>query len=178
MIYYPLAIDDAHNASKTSTQLDFKSFLCVEDHNGIKLYKSDFKEFSNLYEYIDKNIKSIKSILHENREYILYNGLLHNLYGPSMKKHNGHDYIVRTHRYFINGKLVYCEGQPCRNDDDFENGKIYFFEEITHRKSGRDVITGKRYHRKEGIDYKKHYINLKGLRDKERRNKKLNRILQ
>ena len=50
-----------------------------EDNN--KKYKSDFIDFANLYEYIDKTKKSISHILLDGYEYFLEKGVLHNLYG-------------------------------------------------------------------------------------------------
>ncbi len=52
----------------------------------------------------------------------------------------------------------------------------FSFLETTYNRSGRDIATGKFYRRKEGIDYIKHHIDLKKLRQKDIRKKKLEQL--
>ena len=160
-------------------ELDWTKFLSLKTHNKEVLYKSDFKAFSDLYEYIEKN--DIQHLLFDGHEYLLEDSVLHNLYGSAKIRHvtEGASYLVGTfQKYFIDGEMVYCDGHPCKISKDFEEGDLYFFEEITNKKSGKDKATGIRYRRKEGIDYKHHHINLEHLRLQDKRKKKLKRILK
>ena len=158
--------------------IDWNEFLQLKTFSGEIMYKSNFTDFPQLYEYIDKNKKDISNLLFDGHKYILENGMLHNLFGPVKMKYNDNTtYLSVSRRYFINGKPVWCNNGPCKVTD-FEKGDLYFHEEITNRKSTRDVTTGIWYRRKEGIDYKKYYINLEELKFQDKRNKKLKRILK
>ena len=75
MIYYKIGDKEC--------EIDWKQFLCIETKNNKKIYKSDFKDKSSFYEYIDKNITKISTILFDGCKYILENGVLHNLFGPA-----------------------------------------------------------------------------------------------
>jgi len=148
-----------------SCELDFNKFLKIIIKNKIK-YKSDFKYFSELYELIEKDINDISHIIFDNYEYILENGVLHNLYGPALIKYNNeHDFYNGISNWFyIDGKLIYDDvryvKRGCRNINSFKDNEIFFFEELSNKKSGRDPITKKFYRRTEGIDYIKTIINL------------------
>ena len=140
-------------------------------------YKSDYKTFSDLYEFICKNIKDITKLLFDGYEYILQDGLLHNLYGPATLKHIKDGFMPGTRRrYYINGKLVFAKEKPFRYDkvcnkvEDFEK-EIVFLEWITKK-----IERGKTY--KEDINYILHPINLEELRIQDKRYNKLNRILK
>lgn len=145
-------------------------------------YKSDFKNFNTFYEFLDKNIKIIKELLFNGYKYILENGILHNLYEPSLIRISGPKTFApnsTSRLYYIDGGLVCWKmSERCRNRDQFEKKEIFHFEELTNKQSGRDVDTGVWYRRKEGIDYIKHYINLEYRRKQDQRSKKLNRILK
>lgn len=160
-------------------KMSFKDFLKITYNNTIK-YKSDFKEFSELYELIEKNKKQISHILFDGYEYIIEKGLLHNLYGPALIKHNDKDefYIGTVNYFYIDGKKVFnsIDGIGCIKLEDFQNKDIFHYQELTGRKSGMDEITGKMYRRKEGVDYKKIYINLEERIKKDQRKKKLLQI--
>ena len=75
-----------YNIGKIECKLEWDKFLSLVC-NG-KLYKTDFEEFSELYEYIDKNIKNITKITFDNYEYTLKNGVLHNLYKEAHFSYN------------------------------------------------------------------------------------------
>jgi len=103
------------------------------------------------------------------------------LYGPAKLRHtekNEQQFFGNSRWYFINGKLVSDEVgsiRGCKTEKSFEEGEIFFYEELTNKQSGRDN-TGKMYRRKEGVDYIKHHIDLKKLREKDIRKKKLKKI--
>lgn len=164
--------------------ISFEKFLSIKIKDK-KLYKSDFKEFSELYELIDKNVNDVSHILQDNYEYYLENGVLHNLYNPALIKihsENSSFYTPGTQSdwFYINGKLV-CDDikkpyRGCTKLENFENDEIFHFKELTNKKSGIDEKTGKRYLRKEGIDYKKNVLNLDKLRENDLRKQKLNEL--
>lgn len=138
-------------------KIDFKDFLCLTV-NDIKRYKSEFKEFSDLYEFIEKNIKQITHIIFDGYEYFLKNGLLHNLFGPSIIKYTTDGYVQGTSMFFyIDGKLVQDDlrtiGRGCKNLEDFKTKNIFHYKEISNKKTEKDINTGLYYKRKEGIDY-------------------------
>lgn len=161
-------------------KISFKDFLKITIKDLVK-YKSDFKEFSELYEFIEKNKNKIINIFFDGYEYYLQKGLLHNLYGPALIKHNDDpsQFFQGTSRWFyIDGKKVYDDlgGRGCRKLEDFQNKNIFHFKEITNKTSGRDPDTGKFYRRKEGVDYKIYPINLKERIKIDQRKKKLERL--
>ncbi len=162
-------------------KMSWEDFLSLKTLDGKTLYKSDFKTFSDLYEFIDRSKTEISELLFDGVKYILEDGLLHNLYGPARIRCADKDtpfYVVGTilYRFFINGKEVQCEKKHCSKIENFEEKELYFYEEITGRKSQPDPVTGKWYRRKEGIDYKHHIIDLEQLRNLDKRKKKLERI--
>ena len=117
-----------------------------------------------------------------NYEYILENGLLHNLYGHATLKHNdgtGAFPMGSSRKFYIQGRLVSDTNESirgCKSWESFEKGELFFYTEITNKRSGRDE-NNVMYRRKEGIDYKKEYIDLQKLRELDKRRKKLNRIV-
>jgi hypothetical protein len=164
--------------------LSWNKFLCV-DVNSERMYRQDFVDFNELFYFIEKNKNHITRLLFDGGEYILENGLLHNLYGPArvryIEKEDDHSYIIKgtTEWFYINGKLVSDQQdfvRGCKNKKDFENNEIFFYEEVTNKQSGRDKSTGIYYRRKESVDYIKHYINLEKLRKQDIRKKKLIKI--
>lgn len=172
MIKYNFGID---------CDLSWEKFLCLEV-NSVKMYKQDFTDFSELFYFIEHNKKHITNLLFDGYEYVVENGLLHNLYGPAKIRYedpNDHKIFHGTSKwFFIYGELVMCKdkvGRGCSNKKEFE-GDIYFYNEITNKKSGRDIETGIYYRRKEGVDYIKNHIDLKKLREKDIRKKKLEKL--
>jgi hypothetical protein len=166
-------------------KISFKDFLSITIEDTpftIKKFKSDFKEFSELYELIEINKKKITNILFDGYEYILQNGLFHNLYGAALIRHNDGDdtYFKGTSRwYYIDGKLVHIDPfdiRGCRKIEDFEKGNIYFYENITGKQSGRDENTGRMYRIIEGVDFKKYPIDLQFRRKLDQRKKKLQKL--
>jgi hypothetical protein len=166
-----------YNFGEKPCKIEFDDFLSIT--TDIRMYKSDFKDFSELYEYIEKNLNKITHILFNNYEYFLEKGLLHNLYGPAIIRHNNENaYFKGTSNYFyINGKLVHDDikttERGCKKLDNFQNMQIFFYKEITGKKNEIDVLTGKRYRRIEGIDYEIQYINLNEKIKLDQRKKKL-----
>ena len=156
-------------------KIDWECFLIIKIKEQ-KLYKSNFKNFPDFYEFLDKNINDISNILFDNFEYNLENGKLHNLYGSATINYYENNYIGKafSKRFYINGEIVYYEGQPCKKLENFETGEIYHYEELTKNKTGR--TNGKFYIRKENIDYIKHYIDLQKLRNKDKRKQKLKNL--
>lgn len=163
-------------------KISFNDFLSIS-YNNIKRYKSDFNNFAELYELIDKNLYNIYHILFDGYEYFLEKGILHNLYGPALIKHNDDKSSMfqgTSLWFYIDGKLVHSDThimieRGCKKLEDFQNEKIFHYEEITNKKSGRDenCIFQRR---QEGIDYKIHFINLKNRIKKDQRKKKLKLI--
>jgi len=158
-------------------ELSWKKFLCVETDK--KYYKKDFKDFGELYYFIENN-KNMK-LTFDGYEYFIENNKLHNLYGAAKIKHTekeeGSYFFGTTKRYFINGEIVYLIHKvPCKNDNDFFNNKIYHYKELTNKKNGKDKNTGKFYRRKENVDYTKTEINIKKLIENDKRKQKLNKI--
>lgn len=138
-------------------KLDWDNFLVLETHSKTKLYKKDFNNFPELYEFLDKNIKHIKKLIFDNYSYKLKNGLIHNLNGYAFSKYvkGGYGGDKMVHRYYINGKMVYhfdVKNRPVTCNLEFFTSKIFFID--------RDDGEG--------------YINLNGLRREE----KLERILK
>lgn len=152
-------------------KLGFEDFLSLI-YNGKKLYKSDFKDVAEFYEFIDKNIKNISELIFDNYTYTLEDGLLHNLYGPATFKYMKDSYFPGpSRRFYIKGKLISRDsGAPCQKLEDFEREEIHYHQEIT----GKISKPGDR--RREGIDYIKHYYDLKLLRQKDQRKQKLIRL--
>ena len=54
--------------------------------------------------------------------------------------------------------------------------EIFFYKELTNKKSGRDLTTGVFYRRKEDIDYIKTTIDLESRRTLDIRKKKLKKV--
>jgi hypothetical protein len=161
-------------------KINWDDFLSLTFNSETK-YKSDFESFSHLYEFIDKNIKDITKLYFNNYEYILENGLLHNLYGHATLRHNNGEGPFPTgssRKFYIHGRLVSDTNENvrgCKNLESFEKGELFYYTEITNKKGGRDE-NGVFYRRTEGIDYKKEYIDLQKLRELDKRHKKLMRI--
>lgn len=168
-----------YKIDQVECRISFQDFLSLNTKDK-KLYKKDFETFYNLYEFLEFNLKEITHILFDNYEYILQNSKLHNLYGPASIKHveDKNAFMQGTfYKFYIDGKLVYTEiGKKCNNMDEFQNKKIFHYEEITNKKSSRDEVTGKWYRRKEGIDYKIYPINIKKRIELDQRRKKLEYI--
>lgn len=170
MIYY--------NLGSKKCKINFEDFLCLT-FKGEKLYKSSFESFPKFYEFIDKNLKDISHMLFDNYEYFLENRVLHNLYGAAYirisekSEFSGGAQILH---FYINGKLVHdkLDGRGCKSLDNFQNENIFFYKELTG-KSGYD-INGKRYHRKEGVDYIKTPINLEHRIKIDQRKRKLEKL--
>jgi len=163
-------------------EISWNKFLCV-NMGEERRYKQEFENFNEFFYFLEHNKRTITKLLFDGYEYILQNGLLHNLYGPAKLRHkekeDGDPFFGTTKWFFINGKLVTDKLENyrgCKNLEDFENNEIFFYEEVTGKKSGRDEKTGQLYRRKEGIDYIKHPINLESLRQKDIRKKKLDQI--
>ena len=163
-------------------KIDFDGFLSLT-HKGNKLYKSNFKNFPNFYEFIDKNKKHISHMLFNNNEYFMEGGVLHNLYGAAHIKINDSETaftpIGTTILYFyIDGRLVYdkLSTRGCKKIGDFLDKEIFFYEELTNQKPGKDS-NGKFYRRKEGIDYIKTIIDLSERVKFDQRNKKIKKLV-
>lgn len=166
-----------------SCRLDFEKFLSIITNTNETYYKSDFKNFPHLYEYIEKNIKHIKNIKFDGYEYFLENGILHNLYGPAIIHYNSETSYFnkgQSNRFYIDGRLVHDNinniGRGSTDIETFKNEEIFFYEEITYKRTGKDPITGIHYRRKEGIDYIKTIINLEERIKIDQRNKKLKKL--
>ena len=174
MIEYPLG-DRKH-------KIDFNKFLSLTIKGEIK-YKSDYKDFAQLYEFIDKNIKNISKLLFDGYEYILENGVLHNLYGPAYIRINDNEksYTAVVGQkilwFYIDGKLVYdkLDKRGCKTEEDFNKKYIFFYEELTNKIYNPSI--GPSTRRKEGIDYKKIPINLEERRKIDQRGKKINKLM-
>jgi len=158
-------------------KLDFKDFLSIT--TDIKKYKSEFDSFSKLYEFIETHKKEITHILFYGYEYFIENGVLHNLYGPAYIRYNDpttdrFSLGSKSIWFYINGKLVQdnLNTRGCKKLQDFQNGDIFFFRELTYKKSNFNNV-GPLYRRKEGVDYIKDYINLENLTKIDQRYKKL-----
>jgi len=153
-------------------KIKWEDFLSLIINDEIK-YKSDFESFPQFYEFLDKNIKTITKLLLDGYEYILENGVLHNLYGPSTLKYNdGSSYLPESisKRFYIKGRQVFnyiSDIRGCIKMDDFENCEIFYLTILTDVKSRR----------KEGVDYTREIIDLKKLRELDKRKKKLGRIV-
>lgn len=166
-------------------KLDFNKFLSITTYEDIKIYKSDFKYFSELYEFIDKNKNKLSNILFDGDEYIIEKGVLHNLYGAAHIRYNDENsnlYMSGTKSlyFYIDGKLVHDNidviDRGCKTLVEFNNKEIFFYDELSNKKSEVNPQTGKMYRRREGVDYIKHIINLKDRIKKDLRKKKLLKI--
>lgn len=154
--------------------LDWNKFICLT-YNNIKMYKSEFKDLANLYEVIDKNIKSVSNLLLDGHEYIIEKGILHNLYGPAYIKYNDSTAFSPAGSislyFYIDGKLV-CNtnenNRGCKTLEEFQNDDIFFFEKLNTENIVQFVRRPK-----EGIDYIKHRINLERRILMDQRKKKL-----
>lgn len=161
-------------------KIDFKDFLSIT--TDIKKYKSEFEDISMLYEYIEHNLNKITHILFDNYEYNLEKGLLHNLYGPALIRHHDGEtsHLKGTFNWFyIDGKLVCNElnTRGCNSIEKFNKDDIFHYEELTNiPQNSIDPFTGNRYRRRDGIDYKKTYINLEQRIKLDQRKKKIQYI--
>lgn len=171
MIYYKFG--------DKNCKIDFLDFLCLIFDNK-KIYKSEFENFSDLYEFIDKNKCHISYLLFDNYEYYLERGVLHNLYGSAYSRivDNDNEYNPKGYKneyFYIDGKLV-CDKldfkRGCKKECDFKNNEIFHIQRITDNEPGRDK-NGKFYRLKEGVDYIKTTINLKERIKIDQRKKKL-----
>lgn len=169
-----------YNFCEKGCKISFTDFLAITTKT-TKLYKSDFSEFYKLYEFIEQNLNEITHILFDGYEYFIENGKLHNLYGPALVKHSEDKtaYYQGANRYFyIDGKLVYDNlniDRGCKKIEDFQTKEIFHYEKLINENQ-YDPITGKPFRIREGVDYKKHYINLNSRIKKDQRNKKLKMI--
>lgn len=159
-------------------KMSFDDFLKLTLENDVK-YKSDFNSFSELFEFIDKNVKKITHLLFDGYEYFLENGKLHNLYGPAIVKYNEDKGVYSNVNcyFFIDGKLV-CDSfsvdRGCTTIKSFKEGKIFHYIKLTNKKNGYiDEYTGERYKTKIGVDFDMKYINLENRIKMDQRKKKL-----
>jgi len=171
-----------YSLGEKKCRIDFNGFLSLI-YRGNKMYKSEFKNFPMFYEFIDKNKKHITHMLFDNNEYLLQGGVLHNLYGPAHIRISDKDDSFygkgnKAEYFFINGKLVHdkVDNRGCKKIEDFENKEIFFYDELTNKKPGRDS-NGNFYRRKEGIDYIKTMIDLSERIKFDQRNKKIERLV-
>jgi len=163
-------------------KIDFDDFLSLK-FKGKILYKSDFNTFSELYEFIDKNKMEISYMLFNNNEYFLERGVLHNLYGPAHIQLNDKkdSFVGLGYKYFyfyIDGRLVHdkLDTRGCKTNKEFNNEEIFFYNELTNKKAGRDS-SGNFYRRKEGIDYIKTSIDLLERIKFDERGKKIKKLI-
>lgn len=160
-------------------KISFNEFLKLTLENDDVKYKSDFEYFSELFEFIDKNIKQISHILFDGYEYILENGKLHNLYGPAYIKYNeGKDvYNNIICCFYIDGKLVsdnFNTDRGCTTIKGFKEDKIFHYIKLTNKKNNYiDEHTGERYRTKIGVDFDMKYIDLENRIKIDQRKKKL-----
>jgi len=171
-----------YSLGEKKCKIDFDDFLCLLFKDE-KLYKSDFNTFSELYEFIDKNKKSISYMLFNNNEYFMRCGVLHNLYGPAHIRITDKDATFyekgsKVQFFYIDGKLVHdkMDTRGCKRYEDFKDKEIFFYDELTNKKLGRDA-NGKFYRRKEGIDYIKTLIDLDERIKFDQRNKKIKKLV-
>jgi len=154
-------------------KLDWNIFIYLLSDK--KYYKSDFKDFSDLYEYIDRNKKGISQILLDGHKYILENGVLHNLYGPAYIRYNDKNTPLvgeKSNFFYIDGKAVSnkLDNRGCRTLEEFGSDELYHYKEISNKKHVKDN------NRKEGVDYIKTPINIKQKILLDQRKKKLDQI--
>jgi len=170
-----------YSLGEKKCKINFDDFLSLK-FKGKILYKSSFKDFSELYEFIEKNKNNISHMLFDNYEYFLERGVLHNLYGPSHIKinDNEHAFVPIGHKslyFYIDGKLV-CDKMDtrgCKKLDIFQNNEIFFYDELTNKKSGKD-LNGNFYRRKENIDYIKTPIDILERIKFDERGKKIKKL--
>ena len=146
-----------YNFGEIDCRIDFKDFLDITCGD-IKKYKSEFKEFSQLYEFIETNKNKITHILFDGYEYHLKKGLLHNLFGPALIRHTPDGYFPGTsNNFYIDGKLVHDDthtiGKGCKSLESFQTKNIFHFKELNQVKT--------RIRRKIGVDYEIYPIDLK-----------------
>lgn len=151
--------DGIHNIS-------WGNFLKLTINDNI-YYKSKFKEFSELIEFIDINLLEISNILLDNCEYVLENGKLHNLYGAAKTTYLTGYNPGWYYKFYICGKLVYEEvlvgGQTIKNIKDFNTLHLYVAKHNPKTTPKRDNIIKE--------------INITELRINDKRNKKIKRIM-
>lgn len=159
--------------------ISFDKFLSLI-YNDSEKFKSDFENFSVLYEFMVKNINDISKMLFDGYEYYLEKGVLHNLYGPALVKYcdDKQAYFQGTSNWFyIDGKLIQDDigtiDRGCKKLEDFKSKEIFHYKDITGKKSYRDILTGKWYRRIEGVDYEIYKIDLQKRIESDQRKKKL-----
>lgn len=161
MIHYNLG----YNLEDECHVISWDKFLCLIC-NEEKYYKSQFNTFSDLYEFIDTNIKNITKIVLDGCEYILENGKLHNLYDYAKIVHRTDGPYPGTFRtFYIFGKIIYGENSlksRIKSLRDFNSLDLFTLE--------YDPIHHMKYNRQTPI-------NLVELRQKDIRSKKLKRIM-
>lgn len=174
MIEYPLC--------EKKCKIGFEDFLSLT-HNGTKFYKTYFKDFPELYEFIDKNKNHISHMLFDNNEYFMEMGVLHNLYGAAHIRISTVETLFApvgtTMLYFyIDGKLVHdkLDSRGCKKISDFTNNEIFFYKELTNKRS-TSALTGKYYKRMENIDYIKTVIDLSERIKVDQRSKKIKKLM-
>ena len=161
-------------------KISFNDFLKLTLENSDVKYKSEFEHFSELFEFIDKNVKQISHMLFDGYEYFIEKGKLHNLYGPAYITYTEDKSVYGngTNNYFyIDGKLV-CDGanvdRGCTTIKSFKEDRIFHYMKLTNKKNGYiDEYTGERYKTKIGVDFDMKYINLNDRIKMDQRKKKL-----
>lgn len=165
-------------------KIDFNNFLslCTNEE---KLYKSNFDDFPQLYEYIDKNKKKIEHIIFDGYEYFLENGVLHNLYGPAFIIIKGEKtaYVPLGQKgqwYYIDGNLVHNKqfNKRCTCQSDFNDTEIFIYKQLKDNVPIIDQSTGRQYrNRRDGEDYIKVTIDLEQRIKIDQRNKKIHKLI-
>lgn len=162
-------------------RIEFDDFLSITTDT--KKYKSDFKDFSCLYEFIEKNLNKITQISFDNYEYYLEKGVLHNLYGPAHIRYTTEDSYLskkgtKIDWFYIDGKLVFDnkdrDNRGCRTLSDFKTNRIFHLKILTTNESRYNPITKRTNRSQDGIDYIKTYIDLdQRIKLDQRKNKLL-----
>lgn len=169
-----------YNFGEIPCKIEFDDFLSIT--TDIKKYKSDFKDFSYLYEFIEKNLNKITQISFDNYEYFLEKGVLHNLYGPAHIRYTTEDSYMskkgaKINWFYIDGKLVFNnmdrDDRGCRKLSDFQTNKIFHLKILTTTENRYNPITKRTNRSQDGIDYIKTYIDLEQRIKIDQRKKKL-----
>lgn len=160
-------------------RIEFDDFLSITTDT--KKYKSDFMDFSYLYEFIEKNLNKITQISFDNYEYNLEKGVLHNLYGPALIRYTTEDSYMskkgtKIDWFYIDGKLVFDNrdtNRGCRTLSDFQKNRIFHLKILTTTENRYNPITKRTNRSQDGIDYIKTYIDLEQRIKIDQRKKKL-----